>query len=89
MLNPNFTTQTADVVNNPIAQPGALVILTRTMITLATGRILPAGTVGRVIIYKPTVNKIMVDFGIANYAQGVNPHSGDIELIATGGDNGR
>lgn len=69
------------VNNNPIAQPGQLVILTRTMITLTTGRILPAGTVGRVIMYKPTVNKIMIDFGIANYAQGVDPRSGDIEWV--------
>lgn len=81
MLNSNFTTQTPDVVNNPITQPGALVTLTRSMITLTTGRILPAGTIGRVILYKPTVNRIMVDFGIANHAQGVDPYSGDIELV--------
>lgn len=88
-MTTRILTQKGATVNNPIAQPGALVTLTRTMITLSTGHILPAGTIGRVIMYKPTVNRIMIDFGIANYAQGIDPHSGDIELIATGGDNGR
>ncbi|GAB4446299.1 MAG: hypothetical protein Kow0031_28940 [Anaerolineae bacterium] len=68
--------------NSIVTPTGPLTVrLTRSMRTTETGFIIPAGTVGRVLEYNPTTNKFMVDFGIANYAQAIDPRSDVIELV--------
>lgn len=55
--------------------------LVRSLRATTTGFIIPSGTVGRVIEYNPTTHKFMVDFGIANYAQAIDPRSDALELV--------
>jgi len=58
--------------------------LTRPARTHATGHILPAGHIGTVLEYNHHINRLMVDFGIANYCTRIDPNSDLIEFVAAG-----
>jgi hypothetical protein len=66
---------------NIATRNGFTVQLVRSLRTAATGIVLPAGTVGRVLEYNPTTNRLMIDFGIANHAQALDPRSDAFQYV--------
>lgn len=62
---------------------GAKVRLTQPQQCRTSGHLLPAGAIGRVVCYKPAVNKLMIDFGNATHFQGIDPEAdaGLVEVV--------
>lgn len=70
----------------PILPPGSRVRLTQTARCIDSGHILPAGAVGRVIMYKPEPNVLTIDFGIVTHFLNIPPGSPLIEPLPEAGD---